>query len=374
MKWLHPTVAWPPVEMLLPMYLRPSRLPIHARALGVADGLIDALASRRPMWRAAMLLCLVASVPSPPRVGWAGNRGERLQDELWLVSSRQCCSVSPGVAPELIAQRYDRDSDWQPADIRELYQPTTPDQVVVIYIHGNRVPSEMAAPEGQHVYRLLTAGVDDATPIRFVIWSWPSAQVQGQLRDVRTKADRTELAGYCLAWLLTHLPESQHVSLLGYSFGARIATGAMHLVGGGELSGRRLPPHAVRSENTRVVMLAGALHNSWLRPGGYHERAISHLDYLLNLYNGCDSVLKRYHMLYKHSHATAIGYSGMYTGDLGEVAQRIEQQDVYGAGQDSHEAIHYLENPCVIQRIRDVLFWRPVRATPSSTSRQGNRP
>ena len=65
-------------------------------------------------------------------------------------------------------------------------------------------------------------------------------------------------------------------------------------------------------------MMAGALHNSWLRPGGYHELAISHLDYLLNLYNCCDPILKRYHRLYKRSHATAIGYSGMYTGDLGE--------------------------------------------------------
>ena len=182
---------------------RTSRLPIHTRALGVADGLIDALASRQPMWRSAILLCLVVSVPSPLPVGWAGNCGERLQDELWLVSARQCCSVSPGVAPELSTQRYDRDSGWQPADIRELFQPTTPDQIVVIYIHGNRVPSEMAAPEGQLVYRLLTAGVDDATPIRFVIWSWPSARVHGQLRDVRTKADRTELTGYCLAWLLS---------------------------------------------------------------------------------------------------------------------------------------------------------------------------
>ena len=129
----------------------------------------------------------------------------------------------------------------------------------MIYIHGNRVPSECTAPEGQQVYRLLTAGVDDATPIRFVIWSWPSAQMRGQLRDVRTKANRTELAGYCLAWLLTHLPENQQVSLLGYSFGARIATGAMHLVGGGTLCGRTLPPHPMTSSNTRVVMLAGAL-------------------------------------------------------------------------------------------------------------------
>jgi hypothetical protein len=175
------------------------------------------------------------------------------------------------------------------------------------------------------------------------------------------KAHRTELAGYCLAWVLTQFPESQQVSLLGYSFGARIATGAMHLVGGGELSGRMLPPHPVTTCNTRVVMMAGALDDSWLRPGGYHELAVSHLDYLLNLYNRCDPILKRYHRLYKCSQATAIGYSGMYTGDLGEAAERIGQQDVCRVVQHTHEVFNYLRNPCITQRIRDVLLWRPVQ-------------
>ena len=108
-------------------------------------------------------------------------------------------------------------------------------------------------------------------------------------------------------------------------------------------------------------MIAGALHNSWLRPGGYHEQAISHLDYLLNLYNGCDPILKHYHMLYKHSHATAIGYSGMYTGDLGEVAQRIEQQDVCNAVQDSHE----------VTTISRTLVWCSGYATSCSGGRCG---
>ena len=189
----------------------------------------------------------------------------------------------------------------------------------------------------------------------------PALRCGVQLRDVRTKANRTDLAGYCLAWVLTRLPETQHVSLLGYSFGARIATGAMHLVGGGELAGRTLPPHPTLSGNTRVVMMAGALHNSWLRPGGYHELAVTHLDYLLNLYNCCDPVLKRYHRLYKHSHATAIGYAGMYTRDLEELAQRIEQQDVCDVVQSSHSVNNYFVNRCLLERIRDVLFWRPVR-------------
>jgi len=283
----------------------------------------------------------------------------RPQDELWLVSARQCCDVMPGVAPHLTVQRYDPESHWQPVELEELFQPTSPDQIVVIYVHGNRVSSQAAVPEGLEVYRRLTSGVEDATSVRFVIWSWPSAQVHGLVRDVRTKAHRTDLAGYCLAWVLTHLPETQRVSLLGYSFGARIASGALHLVGGGELAGRTLPPHPEISHNTRIVMVAGALHNSWLRPGGYHESALSHLDYLLNLYNCCDPVLKRYHLLYKHSHATALGFAGMFTGDLGDVAQRIEQQDVCNIVSRSHEVKDYLINPALQDRMRDVLLWRP---------------
>jgi hypothetical protein len=353
------------------MHARRCTLSRHARTTCEAAGKLVAPALGPWCWRITICLCLTGFALAWPRLSWAGDCGLRPQDELWLVSARQCCDVGLGVEPELSAQRLSGDSHWQPADIHELYQPTTNEQIVVVYIHGNRVPSEQAAPEGQSVYRMLTAGVDDVPPLRFVIWSWPSAQVRGPLKDVRIKAQRTDLAGYCLAWVLTHLPENQHVSLLGYSFGARIATGAMHLVGGGALSGRMLPPHPAISQNTRVVMLAGALDNTWLRPGGFHELAISHLDYLLNLYNCCDPILKRYHVLYKRSCATAIGYAGMYTGDLGEVAERIEQHDVCNVVQQSHEVENYLRNAGVVQRIRNVLFWRPVRSAATIPGHNG---
>ncbi|MHB0959209.1 MAG: alpha/beta hydrolase family protein [Pirellulaceae bacterium] len=286
---------------------------------------------------------------------------DRPQDEIWLVSTRHVIRAGSGEDPGLRAQRLVPGTGWQPADIHELYAPATPDQIMVVFVHGNRVPHESVIPEGRRMYRLLTAGVADAPPMRFVIWSWPSAQIRGQLRDVREKARRTELAGYCLAWLLRQLPESQHVSVLGYSFGARIASGAMHLIGGGQLSGRALPGPSIGSPNTRVVMMAAALHSNWLRPGGYHGLAVSQLDYLLNLYNYRDPVLKRYHALYRHSRAMALGYSGMYTEDMGRLATRVEQQDVTDSVRCSHDAINYLHSPCVLQHIREVLFWQPVR-------------
>lgn len=344
---------------ILPMHARPcTPSPRPCRRFEPATRPSRPATARR---RTALLLC-VTLCWLPTRQALRGAEcGVRPQDELWLVSARQCCAVSSGSEPLLSAQRLGGDSQWQGADLEALYAPASADQIVVIYVHGNRVPSGAAAAEGQHVYRLLIDGAESAPPLRFVIWSWPSARVKGQLRDVRAKAQRTDMAGYCLAWALMHLPEDQPVSLLGYSFGARIATGAAHLTGGGSLGGRALPPHATSAHTMRVAILAGALDASWLRPGGYHERARTQLDYLLNLYNTCDPVLKRYHLLDKRARASALGFSGMYTADLVEAA-RLEQLNVRNIVQRSHELEDYLCSPRLMQRIREVLFWQPAPA------------
>ncbi len=281
----------------------------------------------------------------------------RPQDEIWLVSSRHVGCLQSGDVPELETKRYTAETGWVEADVSDLFQPASPDQIVVMYVHGNRVESNQAAYEGRCVYSLITSGIDISVPIRFIAWSWPSAQVRGQLRDVRVKAQRTELGGYCLGWFLAQLPEQQRVSILSYSFGVRIATGALHLVGGGQLGGRVLPPLDRPGPQARMVALAAALHRNWLRPGGYHEMAFSHLDFLLNLFNCCDPVLKRYPFLYKGSHAQALGYTGMYTGDLGEIGERIEQRNVSNTVQKSHTAIHYFENCQLKARMQQILFW-----------------
>lgn len=290
---------------------------------------------------------------------FGGGCEERPQDEIWLVSSRQVGCVASGEEPDLRLQRYVPGSGWQTSSMSELCQPTSPDQITVIFVHGNRVSPCDVIPEGRQVYRILVGRASAAPAVRFVIWSWPSEQIRGQLRDVREKAARTDMAGYCLGWLLTHLPENQRVSLLGYSFGARIATGAMHLVGGGELAGRVLPARPDTAPHTHLVTIAGALHNGWLSPGGYHEQALTHLDHFLNLYNCCDPVLKRYHALYKHSQAVALGYAGMSTRDLGPAAERVHQIDVCQYVAHSHELLDYLQSSRLDEHIRSVLFWNP---------------
>jgi hypothetical protein len=284
----------------------------------------------------------------------------RPQDEIWLVSARRLGCLRTGDVPPLEVERFDPADGWSNADMAELLQPVTLDQIFMLYVHGNRVEARQAAREGRYVYSLIAPEPDDPVSIRYVIWSWPSAQLRGPLRDVRVKAQRTEIGGYCLGWFLSQLPAEQRVSILSYSFGARIATGGLHLLGGGQLSGRSLPSVDPAGHQTRLVMLAAALHTNWLRPGCYHELTLSHTDFLLNLYNSCDPVLKRYRFLYKHSRPEALGFTGMYTGDLGALGERIEQTNAARTVGKTHAAIGYFQNPRFRTRMKQVLSWTPL--------------
>ena len=102
------------------------------------------------------------------------SQSERPQDEIWLVSTRHIGSVQSESVPDLHAQRYEPDSGWRPAEIEDATRPTAPDQIVVIYVHGNRLSGPAAAAEGRRYYQRLTNGLVDPVSIRFVIWSWPS--------------------------------------------------------------------------------------------------------------------------------------------------------------------------------------------------------
>ena len=112
---------------------------------------------------------------------------------------------------------------------------STPSVPTLIFIHGNQITPADAKREGLAVYRRIMRYGSDGPPIRFVIFSWPSSRVGGLLRDVRVKATRTDPAGCQLAWLLDQMPAETPVSLVGFSYGARIITAGLHILAGGHL-------------------------------------------------------------------------------------------------------------------------------------------
>ena len=212
-------------------------------------------------------------------------------DQLWAVSTRHLgCGCSAANEPAWKVWRYDPGTkQWQVAKPAEFFAADSGDVPTTFYIHGNRIDHGQAFRDGMDVYFQLVGKSDDEPAVRFVIWSWPSSQIKGPLKDVRSKAWRTDTDGYYLARFLAEMKPEVRTGLIGYSYGARIITGALHLLGGGTLAGQTVS--AGERPTIRVALWASGLHNHWLLPGHYHGQALAMAERWLITYNCCDPVL-----------------------------------------------------------------------------------
>lgn len=285
----------------------------------------------------------------------------RTQDEQWLVSTRHlgCCAdleLRPPVVHRLV------DGCWERRDLTDLITTGDPQRTVtLIYVHGNRVDANDAVRRGNQVYQKLAPYAPAEMALRFVTFSWPSDQVHGQLQDVRIKAQRTNLEGYNLGWLLARFEPDARVSLLGYSFGARIATGGLHVLGGGRLAGRALDAAPLRLP-VRVTLTAAAVDRRWIVPGSVHGRALQQADAMLLFYNRCDPVLQRYHRLEKRGRPVALGYTGIGRSTLGMHGGKLEQYDVCSAVGKSHAEANYYASCWMLERMAANLLWESTEA------------
>ncbi len=131
------------------------------------------------------------------------------------------------------------------------------------------------------------------------------------MQDARIKASRTDGQGLYLAWLLReHAKLQVNTSLIGYSFGGRIITGALHAAAGGALGGRQLPGEPVVGGPFDAGLVAPAVDSHWLTSHGYHRYATQNLQQLVLMYNRRDAVLKRYWLIDRVRGRMALGYSG----------------------------------------------------------------
>ena len=108
------------------------------------------------------------------------------------------------------------------------------------YAHGNFESADDASERGLAVYGRISAQAPADQPFRFVIWSWPTDRGKHPLELTRMHARRADVDAYYLGWLVNRMNHQVKVGLMGYSLGARVATGALHLLGGGQLIGLSL--------------------------------------------------------------------------------------------------------------------------------------
>ncbi len=285
-------------------------------------------------------------------------------DQIWLVSTRELgCACCEAGDPALQFFRYDGANGWQSASLQDFLATDDPKIPTDFYIHGNFVTSDEARNQGLAVYHQLVACVPCDRPIRMVVWSWPTDPGHHKLQLLRNHACRADTDAWYLAWLLNRIDPRVKIGLVGYSFGARVATGAMHLLGGGELIGKQLPRDEKETARPTVrgVLLAAAEDSDWLDPGAPNGEAIPLADSLLLLNNGCDKALKLYPHMDRCSRATALGYVGLRI----DVPPKVEQEDVCCQVGKKHEWSRYFYNQSLVERMRPFLFLEPTPVQPN---------
>ncbi len=167
-----------------------------------------------------------------------------------------------------------------------------------------------ARDRGRFIHHQLRSHLG-SQPIDFAIFSWPSERTGLLLRDGRIKAARTEAQGLYLAWLLREVvARDVPVVLIGYSFGGRVATGALHALAGGHLGGRQLPGPSIRGANIGVALIAPAVEEDSLEQGRSYGLASQNIREMALFYNPRDAILKRYWLIDLATRGRALGFSG----------------------------------------------------------------
>ncbi len=296
-----------------------------------------------------LVLCCQEVAADPARPLFDGPRPAPVRDEVFLISTRAmgtvCCSeqMSRKLSCQRLVAGPTGSTTWQTSDWRRLLS-SEDRRPTIIYVHGNRVAPGQDSKQGLQIYESLKKHGQRSGPIRFIIWSWPATQIPGLVKDYRVKAQRTTPAAWQLAWLLDRLPVENSISLVGYSYGTRVVSGAAHLLAGGNLGPLRLKNrrHA-EGPSVRVALIAAAYDADWIQPKHFYGRSTSLIDRLVLVTNELDPAMRFYHLSNGRGRMHALGKSGVHRpSTLGARGRRFRQVDFTGEVGRSHALVDYL--------------------------------
>jgi len=287
---------------------------------------------------------------------------QRPDDEVWVIDDRHagCLEQGEDAGAALRFERFDIASDtWHAAKATDFFDGAGAALPACYWVHGDRIDPSEAKYAGLTVYRRLVEGDCKAPPLRFVIWSWPTTQVYRRpVPDVRLKASRTAASGYRLAWVLSRSPQDAHAGLIGYSFGARVITGALHVLGGGELDGHALENRPPVAPRYRAALMASATDYDWLEPDMPHGMALKSTRQMLLINNSCDRILAHYRLLACDRHGPpALGYCGVRSmAALGPDGERVGQFDACCEVGSQHSWRLYVASETIMIQVRETAL------------------
>lgn len=315
--------------------------------------------------RRSMLLGLGASLLAGPAIA-----SPCPPTEVWEVSTRHLGCCVPKENPVALWETYRSEvgTPWQPANLLESVQSRTgpADAKTILYAHGNWMTRENSRGRIWYIAQRIRQQYDG--PLRLIMLSWPSQREPHPVRDIRQNAQCADSQAFHLASLMLLFPAGEPLGVLGFSFGGRVVTAALHLVSGGKVQQGELswldPNSRPPARQYRVGLVAPAVDRSWLSSNGRHHLAMRDVDQMVNLYNSQDPVLRRFRFIEASGGSIAAGFTGFLrqqgdapsTGPLAS-QQRLRQFDCGGAMGVTHdERSYYRECPCFSEVVRNILW------------------
>jgi esterase/lipase superfamily enzyme len=240
--------------------------------------------------------------------------------DTWFVDTR---SLTTGLE-HLTVKKLDNGKQsapvWHSASLEELLETHIPQKPLLIVIHGNWTTSNEAQKYAIVIDRLL----EQFGEHRLLLWSWPSDQILCGIRvrkDVLIKAQRADNQAIPLVAFLQKLKPNSNVSLIGFSFGAKLVCNTLQTLADTKELHNEL--------SIRSVLLAGALDSGSLTPNGQYHQALSVTEKMLIHVNPDDETLCLYPLLVRIGGPQAIGKKGASLNGLSEeFRQKIKSVNV----------------------------------------------
>lgn len=280
----------------------------------------------------------------------------------WIVStaaSPQSFETSPPVFCPRVT-RYDDCVGYRRSQMTELQQGIVPGVPICIVVHGSFMDAPSVAPESRATWRWLRNARRDQ-PFQMIYFSWPSDESLTSLIgiDVLILGSRASRNGFYLASLIQSLPPESPICLVGHSFGARVISSSLHLMGGGVVEGYRHGCANCRGRQIRAVFAAAATDHDWFNPGQDFDRALCCTECLLNLRNCKDPALCVY-PLRRLGSSRALGKTGLTPKDrylLQRTGCKVTDIDVSGMIGVRHSFPEYFSRPNVATLISNYVYF-----------------
>lgn len=288
--------------------------------------------------------------------------GDACAPNYWIVSSRcrvqhvrQACRGPWGL------DVYQRTPDGQltQSQLPALSSQLVPGIPVCIFVHGSFVEWDSQCREAHSLYLRLRSA--SSAPLQMIFFTWPSDGPYTYVfpLDVAIRERQADFNGFHLAYLLSQIPESCPVSLIGHSHGARVVLSTLHMAGGGTVEGYTSPCAMGTTRRFRVVLAAAAMDHDELNPGKDFGCALNRVECLLNLRN-CKDLPLALQPFSRPFARRALARSGITPHDvsnLGYNAAKIRQCDVAHLVGHAHLWPEYYKQPGIVAAMVPYVYF-----------------